>query len=50
MIRSPVQDVGEVEYVATVSDPVGNIFDVIEAPNFPIAKVPCRRELAAGKN
>ena len=39
VIRDPLQDVGEGIRVAAVSDPFGNIFGVIENPNFSVAKV-----------
>lgn len=39
VICEPLQDVGEGIRVATVTDPFGNTFGVIENPNFSIAKV-----------
>ena len=39
VIRDPLQDVGEGIRVATVADPFGNTFGVIENPNFSVAKV-----------
>ncbi|MGD9597257.1 MAG: VOC family protein [Steroidobacteraceae bacterium] len=38
-VREPVQDVGEGIKVATVADPFGNSFGVIENPHFQVAKV-----------
>jgi predicted enzyme related to lactoylglutathione lyase len=38
-IVEPLQDVGEGIRVATVADPFGNSFGVIENPNFSVAKV-----------
>jgi predicted enzyme related to lactoylglutathione lyase len=38
-VREPVQDVGEDIRVATVADPFGNLFGVIENPNFSVEKV-----------
>jgi predicted enzyme related to lactoylglutathione lyase len=38
-IREPVQDVGEGILVATVADPFGNTFGVIENPHFSLEKV-----------
>lgn len=38
-VRDPVQDVGEGIKVATVADPFGNSFGVIENPHFSPAKV-----------
>lgn len=38
-VREPVQDVGEGIKVATVADPFGNSFGVIENPHFSLAKV-----------
>ena len=39
VLRDPLQDVGEGIRVATVTDPFGNTFGVIENPNFSIANV-----------
>jgi predicted enzyme related to lactoylglutathione lyase len=39
VIRDPLQEVGEGIRVATVADPFGNTFGVIENPNFSVAKV-----------
>ena len=33
-VHEPVQDVGEGIKVATVKDPFGNVFGIIENPNF----------------
>jgi predicted enzyme related to lactoylglutathione lyase len=33
--HTPVQDVGDDIRVATVTDPFGNVFGIIENPNFP---------------
>ncbi len=38
-VKEPVQDVGEGIRVATVADPFGNLFGVIENPHFSTAKV-----------
>jgi predicted enzyme related to lactoylglutathione lyase len=38
-VESPVEDVGEGIRVATVRDPYGNLFGVIENPHFDPAKV-----------
>ena len=38
-IESPVADVGEGIKVATVRDPYGNLFGVIENPHFDVANV-----------
>lgn len=38
-IESPVEDVGEGIRVATVRDPYGNLFGVIENPHFDLTKV-----------
>jgi predicted enzyme related to lactoylglutathione lyase len=38
-VREQVQDVGEGIRVATVADPFGNSFGVIENPHFSVAKV-----------
>src|SRR3954469_14870134 len=38
-IREPLQDVGGGIRVATVADPFGNSFGVIENPHFSVAKV-----------
>ena len=38
-MAEPVQDVGEGIRVATVTDPFGNTFGVIENPHFSVAKV-----------
>jgi predicted enzyme related to lactoylglutathione lyase len=38
-VREPLQDVGEGIRVATVADPFGNIFGVIENPHFSVEKV-----------
>ena len=39
VIIEPLTDVGEGIRVATVADPFGNLFGVIENPNFSLAKV-----------
>jgi predicted enzyme related to lactoylglutathione lyase len=39
MVKEPVQDVGDGIRVATVIDPFGNLFGVIENPHFSKAKV-----------
>jgi predicted enzyme related to lactoylglutathione lyase len=39
VICDPLQDVGEGIRVATVADPFGNTFGVIENPNFSVAEV-----------
>jgi len=39
VVRDPLQDVGEGIRVATVADPFGNIFGVIENPHFDAKKV-----------
>lgn len=39
VMRDPVQDVGEGIKVATVADPFGNSFGIIENPQFSLAKV-----------
>jgi predicted enzyme related to lactoylglutathione lyase len=39
VVRDPLQDVGEGIRVATVTDPFGNTFGVIENPHFSVAKV-----------
>jgi len=39
VICNPLQDVGEGIRVATVTDPFGNTFGVIENPHFSVAKV-----------
>ena len=36
-VHEPVQDVGEGIKVATVKDPFGNVFGIIENPNFTLA-------------
>ncbi|MFL6672007.1 MAG: VOC family protein [Massilia sp.] len=38
-VEMPVTDVGEGIRVATVRDPYGNLFGVIENPNFDLSKV-----------
>jgi predicted enzyme related to lactoylglutathione lyase len=38
-VESPVADVGDGIKVATVRDPYGNLFGVIENPHFDLAKV-----------
>ena len=38
-VRDPVQDVGEGIKTASVTDPFGNTFGVIENPHFSLAKV-----------
>ncbi len=38
-VREPLQDVGDGIRVATVSDPFGNTFGVIENPHFSVEKV-----------
>jgi predicted enzyme related to lactoylglutathione lyase len=38
-VESPVTDVGDGIKVATVRDPYGNLFGVIENPHFDLAKV-----------
>jgi len=38
-VRDPLQDVGEGILTATVADPFGNVFGVIENPHFALAKV-----------
>ena len=38
-VREAVQDVGEGIKVATVNDPFGNVFGVIENPHFSLEKV-----------
>ena len=38
-VRDPLQDVGEGIRVATVADPFGKTFGVIENPNFSLEKV-----------
>ncbi len=38
-IHEPVQDVGDGIRVATVADPFGNVFGIIENPHFAAAKV-----------
>lgn len=38
-VREPVQDVGKGIKLATVADPFGNSFGVIENPHFSLAKV-----------
>jgi predicted enzyme related to lactoylglutathione lyase len=38
-VESPVTDVGEGIRVATVRDPYGNLFGVIENPHFDLSKV-----------
>jgi predicted enzyme related to lactoylglutathione lyase len=38
-VRDPVQDVGEGIKTATVADPFGNTFGIIENPHFSLAKV-----------
>jgi len=38
-VREPLQDVGEGIRVATVADPFGNTFGVIENPHFSVEKV-----------
>jgi predicted enzyme related to lactoylglutathione lyase len=39
IVRDPLQDVGEGIRVATVSDPFGNTFGIIENPHFSVEKV-----------
>jgi uncharacterized glyoxalase superfamily protein PhnB len=38
-VESPVADVGEGIKVATVRDPYGNLFGIIENPHFDLAKL-----------
>jgi len=38
-VDSPVQDVGEGIKVATIRDPYGNLFGIIENPQFDLGKV-----------
>jgi len=38
-VREPLQDVGEGIKVAAVGDPFGNLFGIIENPQFSLAKV-----------
>lgn len=39
VIHEPVKDVGEGIKVATVSDPFGNLFSIIENPHFKVSEV-----------